>query len=77
MPHAALPSMHLGRLSCRLSNFLYRAATSSSTDAAISTPTTSEFDEGTTIHADHAAAAAVKKENVPISPTIVKKEPAN
>ena len=69
--------MHLGKLSCRLSNLLYRAATSSSTDAAVSTPTTSEFDEGTTIHADPAAAAVVKKENVPTSPSLVKKEPVN
>ncbi|OAA64027.1 RNA binding protein MSSP-2 [Cordyceps fumosorosea ARSEF 2679] len=56
---------------------LSEAATSSSTDATISTPTTSEFDEGTTIHADHAGAAVVKKENVPTSPSMVKKEPAN
>lgn len=76
MPHAAFPSMHPGKLFCRLSNFLYRAATSSSTDAAISTPTTSEFDEGTTIHADPAAAAVVKKENVPTSPSLTKKDPA-
>lgn len=69
--------MHLGKLSFRLSNLVLRAATSTSTDTAISTPTTSELDEGTTIHADPAVAAVKKKENAETSPSIMKKEAAN
>lgn len=77
MPHAARPSMHLGKLSFRLSNLVLRAATSTSADTAISTPTTSELDEGTTIYADPAVAAVMKKDNGETSPSIVKKEATN
>lgn len=60
MLHVSASSVH--------TDLLFRTATSSSTDAAVSTPNSSEYDEGITIHADPAA-VAVTVESVQLSPS--------
>ena len=45
---------------------------SSSSDANVSTPNSSECDEGVTIHADPTAAAAAADEGVQTSPSVNK-----
>lgn len=52
------------------SNIFTRTATS--TDATISTPTSSECDESVTIHADPANVVAAGKENLSSSPSAKK-----
>lgn len=52
------------------SNSFGRATTSA--DATISTPTTSECDESVTIRADPAVVAAAGKENIQLSPSVKK-----
>lgn len=55
------------------SNSFARATTSA--DATISTPTTSECDESVTIRADPAVVAAAGKENIQQSPSAKKEAP--
>lgn len=64
--------MLLHVVSSALSNYYTRTATVSSTDGAISTPSSSECDEGVTIHADPVI-VAVGSKSLQSSP-LIKKE---
>ena len=62
-PAPWVPSVVFLSMVCRvptrdISNLLFRADSSSSADAAIVTPTSSECDESVTIHADPAVVSA-------------------
>jgi len=66
------PSMLRVSVSSARTDLLIRTVLSSSSDANVSTPISSECDEGVTVHADPTVATAVAEESVQALPPSTK-----